>query len=226
MSDYAYAIALPDEWHQLEGPDASLETSINREFIAADIAERLPELDGEKLKRVLIWWARQLRHRGLVLAALFAEPFAVPESTDPETGELVPESVSVLGAIAALAFVSRESLDVDGLQTINAGVLIGALEREVDSEWQPLRPPTRIELASGAAAERVRLAHRGEDSILECSYYIPCADGELLALLSFVTPSVYAADEMLGLFRAIADTLEIFDQTPPAAEPPKVDAQP
>lgn len=207
-TDISFALALPPTWDRLSLDEVRSDAEVWRR-----LAEAIPrgvgldDITSAELSRTATWWIRQARKRGFALAATYAEPFDYVDD----------DGTSAQGALAAimtLAFVHRSALGIDELRTLNPGIIIAALERSREPGWEPLSAPTRVQLLCGEAVERLRTAADDNRRVIDATDYVPLFGGDILAVASFMTPSLVASDAFIELFRSMMDTLEVFDDSP------------
>lgn len=197
----SFVLSLPDEWSEVPSDPDELVASVS-----AALQRKNPgALDLPEVRRSLLVLKRMAQNAvqgGIVFTAV----------TD-QLIDVEPDSAGDPFVLTALCWLGAQTLD--GVQAGQVSFDQLRLGVEAEDVPQRLETPRVVELEAGPAVRDVALrplvAERAADEIpmLHVSYHLLIGSGEGVAVLGFATPNVELAEELVGLFEAIASTLEL-----------------
>lgn len=141
--------------------------------------------------------------------AIAAATLVQPVSSDEEDAE--PE---LLLAAVSLTVQTREELGAP--VPLRTDYLLQAMtngQTEENDDVADLEPPKIVDLPAGEGLRLIRLRTESDPStgqmarVFSQSYLVPLADGEAVAILGFLTPTIRQARPMAEVFSAMARSL-------------------
>ena len=200
-----FVISIPEGWGEMPiDPDELVKATRVR---AAAAGENTASIEFRRSLVLLRRFAEQAQQGGVVFVASMNE--AIPSI---EPGEGAPADPYFVTALAWLVTHRASEL---GAGRIEFAQLQAAVEPEpTEKGISRVERPRVFELAAGPGIRDVsvqRVEVSGLDQpvdVIHCRYHLLVGTGEGMAVLGFMTPNVDLHEEMLGLFHAIAQTLE------------------
>jgi hypothetical protein len=190
-----FLISLPEGWTEVDLDPDSVYASLraNEPETSSDAARLAHRRDALVARRL----AQQARRGGLAWMSFMYHP--------------VDEADAGIVVVAYLATESAANLDASVISFDSVRL---AVEAEPDPPARRVEAPRTVDLSCGEVIRDsvIRPAHVDgideEISAVEVRYHCLIGSGEGMAVLGFVTPNVELVDDLVGLFDAIADTLE------------------